>query len=65
MARAMFEYTKEVLFKVSFDVSLFIREVQKATKVLLPHELIELRNFILELIESNADLEVSLQYLDS
>ena len=30
MARAMFEYTKTVLSKVSFDPTLFHKELQKA-----------------------------------
>ena len=42
MARAMLEYTKTILDKVSFDVTLFCKEVQKAVKRLLPHELEEL-----------------------
>lgn len=65
MARAMFEYTKEVLKKVSFDVALFTKEVQKATKFLLPYELEELRDFILNLIQINPELESSLTYLDT
>ncbi len=64
MARAMFEYTKEVLRKVSFDVSLFTKEVQKATSVLLPYELEELRSFIKRLTQTQPELQVSLLYLD-
>jgi len=64
MARAMFEYTKDVLQRVSFDVSLFCKEVQKATKVLLPYEIDELRDFILDLIQANPALEVSLAYVN-
>ena len=30
MSRAMFEYTKTILQKVSFDVVLFCKEVEKA-----------------------------------
>ncbi len=56
MARAMFEYTKEVLRKVSFDVKLFCKEVEKAVKRLLPHELDELRIFIENLISENPQL---------
>lgn len=56
MARAMFEYTKEVLSKVSFDVKLFCREVEKAIKRLLPHELDELKIFIESLIRQNPQL---------
>lgn len=42
MARAMFEYTKTVLKKVSFNADLFYRELQKAIKTLLPDEIEEL-----------------------
>jgi hypothetical protein len=44
MPRAMFEYTKEVLKKVSFDTNLFCKELKKATERLLPYELIELKD---------------------
>lgn len=64
MPRAMFEYTKEVLQKVSFDVSLFCKEVQKATRVLLPHEIEQLHDFILGLIKVNPSLKVSLVYVN-
>jgi hypothetical protein len=63
MARAMFEYTKTVLKKVSFDATLFCKEVEKAAKRLLPHELEELRIFILSLINQNPELNRSLIYL--
>lgn len=42
MARAMFEYTKTVLKKVSFNAELFCRELKKALDRLLPHEINEL-----------------------
>jgi hypothetical protein len=42
MARAMFEYTKTVLKKVSFSSDLFCKELEKALKRLLPHEVKEL-----------------------
>ena len=43
MARAMFEYTKTVLKKVSFDATLFCRELEKALQRLLPYEIEELK----------------------
>ena len=46
MARAMFEYTKTILNKVSFDANLFCKEVQKALQRLLPYEIEELKIFI-------------------
>jgi hypothetical protein len=63
MARAMFEYTKQVLEKVSFDVKLFCNEVKKAVKRLLPHEIDELRIFIEELIYQNPKLDRCRIYL--
>ena len=63
MARAMFEYTKTVLKKVSFDANLFCKEVQKAVKRLLPYEIEELRIFIQSLIQQNPELNQCLIYL--
>ena len=64
MARAMFEYTKTVLQKVSFDVTLFCREVQKAYQRLLPHEIEELKLWIMELTRQNPQLNKCLVYLN-
>ncbi len=63
MARAMFEYTKTVLSKVSFDVNLFCKEVQKAVKRLLPYEIEELKIFINSLILQKPELNQCLIYL--
>jgi len=63
MARAMFEYTKTVLNKVSFDVNLFCKEVQKALQRLLPYEIEELKIYIQSLITENPDLNKCLIYL--
>jgi len=43
MARAMLEYTKTVLKKVSFDTKLFSKELKKAISNLLPEEIEELK----------------------
>ena len=59
----MFEYTKTVLNKVSFDTTLFCKEVEKAVNRLLPYELEELRIFIQNLIHQNPELNQSFIYL--
>ncbi len=59
----MFEYTKTVLKKVSFDVNLFCKEVKKAMQRLLPYEIEELRVFIDSLIKQNPELSQCLIYL--
>lgn len=63
MARAMFEYTKTVLKKVSFDTNLFCKELEKALQRLLPYEIEELKIFINSLILQNPELNQCLIYL--
>tara|TARA_B100000809_G_C15128732_1_gene527421 strand:+ start:1962 stop:2159 length:198 start_codon:yes stop_codon:yes gene_type:complete len=57
MARAMFEYTKTVLSKVSFDSTLFCKELKKALQRLLPYEIEELKIYIKSLILQNPELD--------
>jgi len=63
MARAMFDYTKAVLAKVSFDVHLFCKEFKKALTRLLPHEIEELKIWVNGLIQKNPELNQCLIYL--
>ena len=63
MARAMFDYTKAVLAKVSFDVNLFCKELKKALTRLLPHEIEELKIWVYGLIQKNPELNQCLIYL--
>lgn len=64
MARAMFDYTKAVLSKVSFDASLFCKELQKALSRLLPYEIEELKIWVDSLIKQNPQLDQCLVYLN-
>lgn len=63
MARAMLEYTKTVLKKVSFDAKLFFKELKKAVKVLLPPEIEELKYWLQQFITDKPQLQESLIYL--
>lgn len=65
MARAMLEYTKTILKKVSFDANLFCKEVQKALNRLLPYEIEELKVFIQTMVMQNPELNQCLIYLKS
>ncbi len=56
MARAMFEYSKTVLRKVSFNADLFCRELEKALERLLPHEINELTIWIKQYIRNKPEL---------
>ncbi|MEW5675708.1 hypothetical protein ABGT15_05300 [Flavobacterium enshiense] len=46
MSRMIYDYTKSVLEKVSFDPLLFAKELKKALKNLLPYELERLINWL-------------------
>jgi hypothetical protein len=63
MARAMLEYTKTVLQKVSFDAKLFSKELQKALSRLLPYEIVELKRWLQWFIMDKPELQKSLVYL--
>ncbi len=64
MARAMLEYTKTVLKKVSFDTRLFCKELKKAVKRLLPAEIEELKYWLNQFVTDKPQLKESLIYLD-
>ncbi|MCB0456491.1 MAG: hypothetical protein R2776_07955 [Flavobacteriaceae bacterium] len=64
MARAMFDYTKAVLKKVSFDANLFCKELKKALQRLLPHEIEELKIWVNSLIMQNPQLNQCLILLN-
>lgn len=58
MARAIFDYTKMVLKKVSFDADLFCKELEKSLRRLLPFEIEELRIWLLQFTANKPDLQV-------
>jgi len=64
MARAMFEYTKTVLKKVSFDTELFCKELEKAIKRLLPYELVELKIWLQKFTANKPELYVCLAIIN-
>ena len=61
----MFDYTKAILKKVSFDVNLFCKELEKALTRLLPYEIEELKIWVNKLILQNPELNKCLIYLKS
>ncbi len=63
MARAMLDYYKTVLQKVSFDVKLFSKELKKAISRLLPHEIEELKYWLRLFLTDKPELQPSLIYL--
>lgn len=53
----MFSYTKNVLERVSFDPLLFCKEIKKALKVLLPYEIEQLKDWLLQYTEEKPELQ--------
>jgi|TARA_R110002012_G_scaffold54189_8_gene139000 hypothetical protein len=63
MPRAMLDYTKTILQKVSFDAKLFTRELQKAISRLLPNEVEELKIWLQFYIVDKPELQPTLLLL--
>jgi hypothetical protein len=52
----MFSYTKSILERVSFDAKLFCKELEKAIRVLLPYEIDQLREWLLQFTKEKPEL---------
>ena len=57
MARSIYNYTIDVLRKVSFDPALFKKELMKASRRLLPYEYNELIIWVKEFTANKPELE--------
>ena len=57
MKKTMFTYTKNVLERVSFDPLLFCKEVRKALKVLLPYEIEQLQDWLMQYTQEKPELQ--------
>ncbi len=64
MARAMFEYSKTILKKVSFSSDLFCKELEKALKRLLPHEINELTIWLRQFTSNKPELHSYLSLIN-
>ena len=63
MPRAMLDYTKTILQKVSFDVRLFSKELKKAISRLLASEIEELKIWLQFYIVDKPELQPTLVLL--
>ncbi len=57
MKKTMFTYTKNVLERVSFDPILFCKEIRKALKVLLPYEIEQLKDWLVQYTQEKPELQ--------
>ncbi len=64
MSRPMFSYTKSILERVSFDAKLFCKEIEKAIRVLLPYEIDQLKEWLLQFIKEKPELRQCLIYFN-
>ncbi|EIA07866.1 hypothetical protein [Flavobacterium frigoris] len=64
MSRMIYDYTKEVLERVSFDQKLFIKELKKAVKILLPYEIDHLRKWLLFYTSEKPELKKCLSIIN-
>jgi len=60
----MFEYTKTVLKKVSFNADLFSKELEKALSRLLPYEVEELKIWLKQFTANKPELYVCLNVVN-
>ncbi len=59
----MYDYTKTILKKVSFNADLFYKELKKALERLLPHEVNELKIWLHEFTANKPELYASLELI--
>ncbi len=60
MSRKIYDYSKIVLERVSFDAQLFAKELQKAVLLLLPFEIEELTEWLIIFTKEKPELRPSL-----
>jgi DNA replication protein DnaD len=65
MPRMIYDYTKSTLEKVSFDPTLFKKELMKALRNLLPYEIEQLRNWLRYFTNNKPELQYFLLEISS
>jgi hypothetical protein len=64
MKEGMFNYTKSILERVSFDPQLFCKELKKALDFLLPYEIEQLTEWLLSYTIEKPELKQCLIYIN-
>ncbi|WP_268846078.1 hypothetical protein [Flavobacterium aestivum] len=63
MSRMIYDYTKMILERVSFDPVLFEKELKKALRCLLPYEIEHLRKWLLFYTNEKPELKKCLMHI--
>lgn len=61
----MLDYTKSILERVSFEPTLFYKELQKAIRTLLPYEMEQLKDWLLQFTKEKPELRPCLVIINS
>ena len=64
MPRMIYDYTKSVLERVSFDPILFTKELKKAVKNLLPYEIEQLKRWLQFFTQEKPELKTCLSLIN-
>jgi hypothetical protein len=64
MTKIMLDYTKSILERVSFDPALFLKELKKAVKTLLPYEVEQLREWLFKFTYERPELKPCLTIIN-
>lgn len=64
MPRMIYDYTKNILEKASFDPALFRKELKKADKVLLPYEIEQLCKWLAYFTNEKPELKDCLYLME-
>lgn len=60
----MYAYSKNILERVSFDPKLFCKELEKALRMLLPYEIEQLTEWLLNYTIEKPELRQCLVYIN-
>lgn len=63
MTKVMLDYTKSILERVSFDPALFYKELQKAIRSLLPYEMEQLKEWLLNFTKEKPEFKPCLEVI--
>ncbi|MFL9830960.1 hypothetical protein ACSV4D_04515 [Flavobacterium sp. ARAG 55.4] len=64
MQRMIYDYTKSILERVSYAPDLFVKELKKAVKNLLPYELEHLKNWLNYYTKEKPELQKCLSVVE-
>lgn len=65
MSKTMVSYTKSILERVSFNPELFCKELEKAVKMLLPFEIEQLTEWLINFTKEKPELRYCINIVNN